>query len=181
MDTIPEKEQPKEQRRGVAPFAKGSFEDLRSDSDIESKPFMLGEDLFVMLLRKPDIEGDANEDSRGYTIDRDGIIKTGNLRDFFRSGYRTVFLYSDRKGPEQMTALDDDQYQQYAEGLKVNLWLEGNEKIISAEPKVTLNSHPADDFIGINFSKYSKKDSEEFVLPSNPEILQAIRLNVTNV
>lgn len=165
-------EQPNEPRRGVAPFA-GGIEEQGEDSEvsyISYKDFSLGDlGKFFMHLSRPHnekLKDHTNENDQGFTIDLAGRIQRGNLRDFLRRGCYEVGL-QERSHPSDIDEIADQ--------IKIDLWVDNTETIISSD---LITEPPMGAAFLIKFD--GKNKLEHFVLPKDPEILQAIRISVNS-
>ena len=176
MDSIREQEQPKEPRRGIAPFA-GGIEDQEDGSVtyIKYKSFLLRDiGKFYIFLTQPHnetLEDETNEDDRALTIDLAGALKRGNLRDFLRQGYFEVSLLGEYPPPSDIIEEAPD------EELKLNLWINNTQTTIPFELVVPRGDDPPYSTFLIYDEK--RKRHEHFVLPNNPELLKAVRINVS--
>ena len=176
MDTIPERETNEDPRRGVAPFA-GGIETQGKDSQvtyIQYKDFSLGDVgkffMYLTMPHKETLEINTNRGDREYTIDLTGTIKRGNLRDFLKAGYYSVNLLE-----ETYPGLDIDDDPNPQEPT-VNLWIDNTNTTISSS---IIGEYPR----GAAFLRRvdeKKPILEHFVLPNDPTILQAIRLNISS-
>jgi len=170
--TMTEREQPNEPRRGVAPFLAGIEREENQEAKLQSIfsariPFGSLGDLRIELNRPTDEESLVDqtlEEDQAYTINLDGTIERGNLRDFFRRGYFTV-----RVDIEPIET-------EIAQDLNVSLWINNTDSIFSTE--LTIEA----EFIDAFFYEYDREKgiSEQLVLPDNPEILNAVRISVSS-
>ena len=178
MDNVTEIERNEDPRRGIAPFAGGIEEEQGKDSQvtyIKYKEFSLGDvGKFSMRLDRPyndeTLELTTNSDDLAYTIDLTGKIQRGNLRDFLNAGYYEVFLL------EEMDPELNIQNDQYSQELKVNLWIDNTNTAISSP----LMGGYLRDATFLRRVDEKKPILEHFVLPNDPAILQAVRLNITS-
>ena len=182
MDNIPEQGEPKEPRRGIAPFA-GGFETVDNTDLIQSKQFQLGGlGNARVLLRGPLIsekEGEYEEEDIAFTVDLSGKITRGNARDFMRKGYSAVRAIIDygKLRPDY----------DWTENLRINIWLDNTKPIVSSDIGDKLSE--TEDLIFFTHDtgrRYRNSYGdivpklEYFMLQNNPEILQAIRVSLTN-
>jgi len=162
-----------EPREGVAPFAAG-IESQGDDGDfvyIVSKAIEIGPlgkaSIILQQTSKGKIEEEISKDDQAFTVDLSGKIHRGNLRDFFKQGYYGVSVEIEPYGRPI-----DEVYKQ----LRVDIWID------KTEPIVSTGLVNFDDTSWAGFSRLDKQKGikEQFVLPSNPEILQAIRISVSS-
>lgn len=176
----------KEPRKGVAPFAVGI--EMQDDNTIITKPIAfkdIGKVCILLHKAQPeDLEWDDLEydEGKGYTtqqaftIDLSGKITRGKVIDFYKKGYyqvRVDVLHHDY-GPRP----ENTPYQV----LKANIWLDNTEPIVSSNFEGGI-SKDIDERAYFSESITPPTEShptvhENFMLPNNPEILQAVRLNI---
>ena len=187
MDNIPEIEQPKaeDQREGIAPFEGGIKKQVKDSlsSLILYKDFSLvdvGE--FAMRFEKPHnerLDFTANIDE-AYTIDLTGTIKKGILRDFYKAGYYKVRLIEIEKESLEREAVAVNDQQPKHQKLNINLWIDNTKTAIST-PLIDDYQPRYATFQRRTPKTYGKAPIfEHFVLPNDPALLQAIRLNVSS-
>lgn len=163
---------PTESRKGVAPFTRGiNTEGNRLFEYITNQPVPLG-DLgeVTMVLTKPNRETleKISKKHLAFTVGADGEFIRGNLISFLTRGYYMVGvemkLYDPQRDiiPEKMILIAQINNTQHtvAADLKVGYW----HNIASAFFQRTLEDGAL----------------ETFVLPSDPKILSAIRLDVSD-
>lgn len=180
MDNFREKEQSSEPRIGVAPFEHWDERQVQDDGDfvnISSKKISLGGlgDLTLTLQQpsKGNLEEATEENDQAFTIDLSGNIHKGNLRSFLMQGYFMLYLEIDSK----LKPIPQDKVQL----LKANLWINNTTPTVSYELELE------DPWYGVYKAFFNREVQpeeskrgiyEHFVLPDNPEILQAVRINV---
>lgn len=174
MDNIPEREQVKEPRRGIVPFAGGikhtknwgSFETIRFNR-FQFGALGKANILLIRPLRDPHIPAD---DLQAFTIDLSGKIHRGKLLDYLKDGYYQVNFTID---------LNDIPIDEAKQKLYAHFWINNTEPVITLQ----LQNLAITDFVVSHVALYpSIRDVNKsyFVLPNNPEVWQTIRMNVTN-
>lgn len=173
MDNTPEREQSGEQRRGIASFAAGieGPEPFALYERIRSKQFKLGDlgEANLLLLRPLPLEGlevkdlFSSPDDEAFTIDLSGKIIRGNIRDFYKQGHYTVSIYI---YPTPNNSPIDANIGQ----LQAQIWINNTEPIVNARLRTTDSN---------NLAIFDDKNTH-FVLPNNPEVLETVRISVTN-
>lgn len=186
MDNIPEREQPNEPREGVAPFDAGI--EMQDKNTIVTKPTAfrdLGRVRVILHRAQPgdrewedleDDEGNGFTSQQGFTIDLSGKITRGKVIDFLKKGYyqvRVDVLHQD------YGFQPEDAPHQF---LKANIWLENTEPIVDSD-LIGGISKDVDEraYFSKPITPYAKGHFgvfENLMLPNNPEILQAVRLNI---
>lgn len=171
--------QPKEPRRGVPPFAEGIErkidEATRSDT-IKSKsiPFRSVGNVQLSLYRPTDEEGlaeEVDEEDMAFTLDLSGNLIRGKARDLIKQGYYLVMAFIDYpNAPDYSLTMNQD--------LQVNLWINNTDSIVSSEFLEGFDKTTERAFFTKNFLRSDEGETEHFVLPNNPTILQALRMNV---
>ena len=170
MGNISERETNAEPRMGIAPFADRLTIDMSDNGTIykRSKSIQLGSlGNASLALEKPTqeyIEKKVRRDEQAVTIDLSGQIHTGNLQDFLKAGYHMLAL-----------VIENAVYSRQAkEHLMINVWVDRTESNFSAH----IVNHGA---MSISiFMRRVKGVKHTFVLPEDPKILQAVRINVNN-
>ncbi len=182
MDNAPKEiEQVKEPKRGIAPFADG-FETSDGGESIQSKPFSfggLGKGWVSLIGPKITEEEDwYEEEDLAFTIDLSGKISTGKALDFMRQGYCSVRGWLDFSEP----GLNSD----HEHNLRFNMWLDDTETTVSSDMGDRMDK-TEDIFFFENDTGERYKDrygdtitkQEHFMLKNTPEILQAIRVSIS--
>lgn len=181
MDNIPEREQPKEPRRGIAPFADG-FETSNDGESIQSKLFRLGGlgKGWISLIGPKITEKEEwyGEEDLAFTIDLFGKVSRGKALDFMREGYWSVRGWLDFG--------ELDLQSDWEHNLRFNMWLDNTGTVVSSDMGDRMDK-TEDMFFFENDTGETYKDKygqtvgkqEHFMLKNTPEILQAIRVSVS--
>lgn len=157
--------------RGVAPFAKGiKTEGNRIAEYIINQPVPFG-DLgeVTMVLTKPKGKAleELSENARAFTFGADGEVIRGDLISLLTRGYYMV-------GVEMK--LYDPQRDIIPEKMIVITQVNNTQHTVAADLKVGFRHNIASAF----FQKSLEEGVlETFVLPNDPEILSAIRVDVS--
>lgn len=153
-----------EPRRGVAPFAGGL--EMQDDNFIITKPIVFGDLGKVSIWLFKAQPGDITQPA--FTIDLSGKVIRGKVIDFYKQEYYQVGIQIQRS--KDLPILD--------QLLKANIWLENTEQTVTTDFITTDISEDID--VRAYFLEHIRSVYENFMLPNNPKILQAVRLNITN-
>jgi len=173
---------PNEPRIGVPPFPEGVKVEKEVNPRfriIRSKPKLLrdlGE--MIVVLHKPQeqlldyqiVEHIVSEKNKAFTVDLSGKIARGNLLDFFEKGYYWVGVEIDL-----LLGLPVKTDQE----LNVGIWIENTKPVVTAPllpGRTGRNLKLKAQFLRI----LEDGAIEDFVLPNNQKIREALRVNVSS-
>lgn len=166
-----EREGSTDPRRGIAPFAGGiNTEGNRIVEYITNQPIRfgdLGEVTMVLTKPKGEVLKELLKNELAFTVGADGEFIRGNLISLLTRGYYMV-------GVEMQ--LYDPQIDNVPEKMIIITQINNTQHTVTADLKVGYGHN-----IALAFFQRSLEEGalETFVLPSDPEILSAIRVGVS--